>query len=202
MFSLLVFTGLQVSVESTGIRFKRSIDRHYRSELMVPNGGRWGSWGQREMCPIGTYAAGFSLKVQDRLASGDDTSLNGIRLHCVDYSSSQTQSHHIYTSVQSAESSWGRWSDIQWCPSGYLIAFQLRVSKFWESSDETAANNVRFKCSGGFYLLGEGISWGDWGNWSQTCHGKGICGIKTWIQAPQGEGDDTALNDAQMYCCN
>ncbi|KAL1253497.1 hypothetical protein QQF64_018190 [Cirrhinus molitorella] len=63
MFSLLVIIGLQVSVESAGIRPERSFDRHYSSELMVQNGGGWGSWGDREMCPTGTYAAGFSLKV-------------------------------------------------------------------------------------------------------------------------------------------
>ncbi len=28
---------------------------------------RWGSWGDREMCPAGTYAAGFSLKVRTEL---------------------------------------------------------------------------------------------------------------------------------------
>ncbi|KAL0163464.1 hypothetical protein M9458_042860, partial [Cirrhinus mrigala] len=45
-------------------------------------------------------------------------------------------------------------------------------------------------------LTGDGTHWGDWGDWSQTCVGKGICGIKTRVEEPQGNGDDTALNDA------
>ncbi|XP_073680712.1 vitelline membrane outer layer protein 1-like [Garra rufa] len=202
MFSLLVIIGLQVRVQAGERRPERGIDRLYISELSVPNGGRWGSWGDREMCPIGKYAAGFSLKVEGPIGGGDDTALNGIRLHCVDYSSSLTHSYHIYTTVQSAEGRWGRWTDIRWCPSGLLTAFQLRVEQPQGNGDDTAANNIYFKCSGGSYLLGESTHWGDWGGWSHTCHGKGICGIKTWIEGPQGQGDDTALNDVRMYCCN
>uniref|UniRef100_A0A673HGQ7 Vitelline membrane outer layer protein 1-like n=1 Tax=Sinocyclocheilus rhinocerous TaxID=307959 RepID=A0A673HGQ7_9TELE len=202
MFSLLVITGLQVSVESTGTRSERSIDRRYRSELTVPNGGRWGSWGQREMCPTGTYAAGFSLKVEDPIGRGDDTALNGIRLHCVDLFQGSSHSYHDYASVQSDVGSWGRWTDIKWCPSGFLTAFQLRVEKSQGDGDDTAANNIMFKCSRGSLLQGDGTHWGDWGDWSQTCEGEGICGIKTQIEEPQGRGDDTALNDVLMFCCN
>uniref|UniRef100_A0A8C2JAE3 Fertilization envelope outer layer protein n=1 Tax=Cyprinus carpio TaxID=7962 RepID=A0A8C2JAE3_CYPCA len=127
---------------SAGIRSERSIDRDYRSELTVPNGGGWGSWCQREMCPAGTYAAGFSLRVEDPI-NGDDTALNGIRLHCIQSSS---HSHHSYSSVQSDVGSWGRWTDIKWCPSGFLASFQLRVESFQGNNDDTAANNILFKC--------------------------------------------------------
>uniref|UniRef100_A0A8C1N6M7 Vitelline membrane outer layer 1 homolog a n=1 Tax=Cyprinus carpio TaxID=7962 RepID=A0A8C1N6M7_CYPCA len=199
MFSLLVITGLQVSVESAGIRSERSIDRYYRSELTVPNGGGWGSWGQREMCPAGTYAAGFSLRVEDPI-QGDDTALNGIRLHCV-ASKGSSDSYRDYSSVQSDVGSWGRWTDIKWCPSGFLTAFQLRVERSQGDGDDTAANNILFRCSQGT-LHGDGTNWGDWGTWSQTCEGKGICGLKTRIEVPQGRGDDTSLNDVIMYCCD
>uniref|UniRef100_A0A8C1ZLT1 Vitelline membrane outer layer 1 homolog a n=1 Tax=Cyprinus carpio TaxID=7962 RepID=A0A8C1ZLT1_CYPCA len=199
MFSLLVIIGLQVSVESAGIRSERSIDRYYRSELTVPNGGGWGSWGQREMCPAGTYAAGFSLRVEDPI-QGDDTALNGIRLHCV-ASKGSSDSYRDYSSVQSDVGSWGRWTDIKWCPSGFLTAFQLRVERSQGDGDDTAANNILFRCSQGT-LHGDGTNWGDWGTWSQTCEGKGICGLKTRIEVPQGRGDDTSLNDVIMYCCD
>ncbi|XP_043090328.1 vitelline membrane outer layer protein 1-like [Puntigrus tetrazona] len=197
MFSLLVISGLQVSVESAGIRFQRSIDRHYRMEMSVPNGGGWGSWGHRDMCPIGTWAAGFSLRVEDPVGEGDDTALNGIRLHCVHSSNS----YHSYASVQSDVGSWGRWTEIKWCPSGFLIGFQLRVEPSQGNGDDTAANNILFKCTQGS-LAGEGTNWGFWGDWSQTCEGRGICGLRTRIEGPQGRGDDTALNDVRMFCCD
>ncbi|XP_052443446.1 vitelline membrane outer layer protein 1 [Carassius gibelio] len=201
MFSLLVITGLQVSVESAGTRSERSVDRDYRSLLTVTNGGGWGSWGQREMCPAGTYAAGFSLKVEDPI-NGDDTALNGIRLHCINTIQSSSHLHHSYSSVSSDVGSWGRWTDIKWCPSGFLASFQLRVESFQADGDDTAANNILFRCSRGSFLKGGGTNWGDWGTWSDSCEGKGICGLKTRIEAPQGRGDDTALNDMIMYCCD
>ncbi|KAF4099026.1 vitelline membrane outer layer protein 1 homolog [Onychostoma macrolepis] len=148
------------------------------------------------MCPPGTYAAGFSLKVEDPI-DGDDTALNGIRLHCVASNSMYSPNS---ASVQSAEGSWGGWKAIKWCPSGFLTAFQLRVESSQGGGDDTAANNINFKC-GENELKGDGTNWGDWGGWSERCDGKGICGIKTLVEEPQGRGDDTALNDVHMYCC-
>ncbi|XP_016105050.1 vitelline membrane outer layer protein 1-like [Sinocyclocheilus grahami] len=200
MFSLLVITGLQVSVESTGTRSERSMDRSYRSELTVPNGGRWGSWGPREMCPAGMYAVAFRLKVEYRTL-GDDTALNGIRLYCIDVSK-VSNSIRDYASVQSDVGSQGRWTDIKWCRSGLMTAFKLNVERPQGDGDDTAANNIMFQCSHGPSVVGEGTSWGDWDYWSNTCDGKGICGIQTRVEESQGRGDDTALNDVRMYCCD
>ncbi|XP_059381724.1 vitelline membrane outer layer protein 1-like isoform X2 [Carassius carassius] len=200
MFSLLFITGLQVSIQTVEKRVERSIDRHYKSELTVPNGGGWGSWGQRDMCPAGTYAAGFSLRVEAPVGRDDDTALNGIRLHCI-ASKASSNSFRSYSTIQSDVGSWGQWTDLKWCPSGFLTAFQLRVERSQGDGDDTAANNIMFRCSEGT-LQGDGTNWGDWGSWSQTCGGKGICGLKTRIEGPQGRGDDTALNDMIMFCCD
>ncbi|XP_059381727.1 vitelline membrane outer layer protein 1-like [Carassius carassius] len=200
MFSMLFITGLQVSIQTVEKRVERSIDRQYKSELTVPNGGGWGSWGQRDMCPAGTYAAGFSLRVEAPVGRDDDTALNGIRLHCI-ASKASSNSFRSYSTIQSDVGSWGQWTDIKWCSSGFLTAFQLRVERSQGDGDDTAANNIIFRCSEGT-LQGDGTNWGDWGSWSQTCGGKGICGLKTRIEGPQGRGDDTALNDMIMFCCD
>ncbi|XDV37981.1 hypothetical protein PO909_007484 [Leuciscus waleckii] len=199
MFSLLAIIGY-VSGQSTEGPSERSIDRPYRSELTVSNGMSWGSWGFKSMSPSGRYAAGFSLKVESYLLfGGDDTALNGIRLYCVD----QSKDSNDYSSIESDVGGWGEWTDVKWCPSGFLSAFQLKVESPQGKGDDTAANNIRFKCSGGDVLYGGGTNWGEWGFWSPTCEGTGICGIQTRIEQSQGsEGDDTALNDVRMFCCD
>ncbi|KAK7143008.1 hypothetical protein R3I93_014231 [Phoxinus phoxinus] len=197
MFSLLAIIG-PVSVQSTDGRSERSVDRYYRTELSVSNGGTWGSWGGKSMCPSGTYANGFSLKVESpNYFGGDDTALNGIRLHCVDQPGS-----YNYNAIESDVGGWGEWTDARSCSSGFLTAFQLRVESRLEDGDDTAANNINFKCSEGA-VGGEGTNWGDWGDMSPTCEGKGICGLQTRVEESQGsEGDDTALNDVIMFCCD
>ncbi|XP_051734801.1 vitelline membrane outer layer protein 1-like [Ctenopharyngodon idella] len=203
MFLLLAIIGLHVSVQSTRRPSDWSLNADYPSLLTVSNGMKWGSWGHKSMCPSGMYAAGFSLKVEEAShAFHDDSSLNGIRLHCVNPSRKSSGSYGRYASIESDVGHWGEWTDIKWCPSGFLKAFQLRVESAQGAGDDTAANNIRFSCSDGFLLQGDGTAWGDWGDWSPKCKGKGICGIKTRILEPQGFfGDDTALNDVQMYCC-
>ncbi|XP_073680172.1 vitelline membrane outer layer protein 1 homolog [Garra rufa] len=150
---------------STGRRSERSISRHYRSLLNVPNGMYWGSWSHIDMCPRGTYAAGFSLKV-DKPSMGirDSKGLTGIHLHCINPLRASLNLYEDYSSVLSEAG--------------------------------------RFKCSRGSELEGRGTSWGEWGGWSQTCEGGGISGIMTRIEEPQGNGDDTALNDVIMFCCD
>ncbi|XP_056113743.1 vitelline membrane outer layer protein 1-like [Rhinichthys klamathensis goyatoka] len=196
MFSLLAIIG-HVSGRPPVRRYERSVDRYYRSEMTVSNGMNWGSWGYKSMCPSGRYAAGFSLRVE-RPIDGDDTALNGIRLYCVDRPGSRD-----HNSIESDVGGWGEWTDVKWCPSsGFLTSFQLRVESSQGQGDDTAANNIKFTCTGGFVLEGDGTNWGNWGDWSPTCHGRGICGIKTLVEKPQGKGDDTALNNVIMFCCD
>ncbi|XP_049716696.1 vitelline membrane outer layer protein 1 homolog isoform X3 [Elephas maximus indicus] len=129
--------------------------------------------------------------------AGDDTALNGIRLHCA---GGNTECNtHV---VESQSGRWGTWSEPQWCPGGgFLVAFSLRVEASVTPADNTAANNVFFRCSDGAELQGPGLTWGEFGDWSDPCP-KGVCGLQTKIQLPRGLGDDTALNDLRLFCCS
>ncbi|XP_041650069.1 vitelline membrane outer layer protein 1 homolog [Cheilinus undulatus] len=172
-------------------------NRLYRSVLSVTNGGQWGDWYNVEMCPENYYAIGFSLRVEGGQGDGDDTALNGIRLYCA-----AENRHGFVHTVESNSGFWGGWTSAQYCDGGVLTAFQLRVEAPVGGGDDTAANNIRFRCSSNPTLEGQGMGWGDYGGWSETCTNGGICGIKTKVEGRQGGGDDTALNDVRFYCCD
>uniref|UniRef100_A0A8C3MKX1 Uncharacterized protein n=1 Tax=Geospiza parvula TaxID=87175 RepID=A0A8C3MKX1_GEOPR len=148
--------------------------------LAVTNGGQWGQWGDPEFCPGRGYARGFQLKVEPHKGFfGDDTGLNGVRL--------------LLTA-----------GDTGSCPPGQrLVSFRLRVEEPLGLWDDTAANAMAAICSGGSLLEGRGGPQGAWGNWSVPCPpGAGVCGLRTRLEPPQRGGDDTGLNDVELYCCS
>ncbi len=85
-----------------------------------------------------------------------------------------------------------------------MTSFQLRVSPAGTEADNTAANDIRFLCSGGDEINGLGNTDGTWGDYSEVCE-SGICGMETRVQPFDGgigHYDNTALNDVRFTCCN
>lgn len=171
--------------------------RPYSSMLTVKNGEQFGSWTWPEMCPPDHLAVGFSLRVESSQYGLDDTALNGIRLICA----KSTDRSFLYT-VESHTGYYGDWTPTQYCPSGHLVSFQLRVESHQGLfGDDTAANNIRFRCSSNPVLEGTGMDWGEYGYWSNECVGGGICGIETKMEEHQSGLDDSTLNDVRFHCC-
>ncbi|KAG7317956.1 hypothetical protein KOW79_018991 [Hemibagrus wyckioides] len=184
----------QSRVIRAGTRFTM---RNYTSILSVPNGEQFGIWMWSELCPENFYATGFSLRIEPNQYGSDDTALNGIRLYCV-----QNEDRRFLYSVESHTGHFGEWTEPQWCPSGTLSSFQLRVEPHQGIfGDDTAANNIRFRCSSNPTLEGRGLAWGEYGEWSSNCSNGGICGIQTKMELYQGGLDDSSLNDVRFHCC-
>ncbi|XP_053374173.1 vitelline membrane outer layer protein 1 homolog [Mercenaria mercenaria] len=178
--------------------------------LKVTNGGWWGAWGSIQLCPAGSYAVGYDMRIEPKRDS-DCTALNAIKLLC-EFPDGKDSGE-----VTSAQGPWGTWVGRVKCTSDvrgrqYLTSFALQVEKYQgQNTGDTAANYVKFSCRDRrghqkpqelVKSPGHGI-WGTWGAWSASCpQDTAICGIKTKVEKPQGTfGDDTALNDVQFYCC-
>ena len=74
LFVILFFFALSYC-HTTGADLPRPIS--------VKNGGVFGDWGPVRICPNGTKAAAFSIKVEEETWL-DNTALNGVRLYCGD----------------------------------------------------------------------------------------------------------------------
>ncbi|XP_066449949.1 vitelline membrane outer layer protein 1 homolog [Eleutherodactylus coqui] len=164
--------------------------------ISVPNGDTKGNWGVMEVCDEGTVVRAFQLKVQQSKGPFiDDTALNGIALLCA-----KDSSREAVRIIRSSVGEFGSWGPAYWCDSKtFLMNFSLRVEST-NIIDKTAANNIKFTCSDGSVMEGDGRSQGTYGPWSTNCE-IGIRGIQTRVQKKQGfVKDDVALTDARFVC--
>ncbi|XP_077200337.1 vitelline membrane outer layer protein 1-like [Paroedura picta] len=168
--------------------------RNSTSTLSVSNGGKWGDWGEKDFCLEG-FVEGFALKLPEQSSTlRDKVGAIGIRGFCSDGST-------ITSSVGTHD---GIWSEEISCWSNYLKAFSLRVTEPQGiTADDTAVNNIKFQCSGGAEVEGDGPAWGKYGKWSGACKDGNICGIQTKVEKVKVLPviDRTELNDVKFFCC-
>ncbi len=82
-----------------------------------------------------------------------------------------------------------------------MTSFQLRVSPNGNTTDNTAVNNIRFKCANDREISSVGNTNGYWGDYSEACP-EGICGMETRVRESGGIAiDNTAMNDVRFTCC-
>jgi len=160
-------------------------------------------------CSFGRYAQAVQLKTEPYQGLfEDDTAANAIRLYCGDPS-------NITTSyITSTEADWGAWGKVFSCrsdgrplpPDGYVTGFQLRVEGP-TAGDDSATNNIRVFCSypngvAEQTLEADGLTYGSWTDARRCNSNQAVCAIRTQVEPYQGDGDDTALNNVQLECCD
>ncbi len=101
---------------------------------------------------------------------------------------------------------WGSWYSTSRCPSGsFAFGFKQKVESPQGDGDDTALNAIRLRCrnrKSDVYAIGSGE--GEWGKWSEwrTCANEGsyLTRYRLRVEAPLGDGDDTAANDIVFGC--
>jgi hypothetical protein len=161
-----------------------------------PYGGVWGGWQTQAMCPNGTLAYAFDVQVERNQGGGDDTALNGIRLGC-------GQADVPTGEITSGQGPWGSWLGSKQCAKGqYLVGAKMMIERPLGGGDDTAADNVTFRCTAGSELvITHNAEFGAWSDLQMCPADTAICGIQTRVEGDQHGGDDTALNDAKFVCC-
>jgi len=168
--------------------------------LTSPQVTNWGAWHDWEFCPVGTFVVGMQLKTESyQGAFKDDSSLNGVKFFCGDIDTKK-EDHAISSSIDD----WGSFGNKYFC-EGIATGFQLKSEKAQTIfADDTAANNLRLFCNAlpTDFKEGDGERFGDWTTAQECFKKQGICGIQTQVETNHGSGDETALNNVRVKCCD
>lgn len=187
-------------------------------------GGPWGDWGKPTFCKPGTQATGYSQDVQSSQGRGrDDWSMSNFILLCsgADGKSAGIAGSHPYAAQFRPASGTFCPADTcknpgdhrkgysqpasKKCPPGeWITAFALKVESNQGRGDNTSGNSAKIRCSGGQELeASNAVHWGDsrWGPWQTSPYPNSyVCGARSKV-VRQGQKDETALNDIELYWC-
>lgn len=106
--------------------------------------GFWGDWTNQAFCPLGKGVIGFQLQQEKSQGGKDDTAANDLNLFCEDGSMLITK---FPLSKQIEKPNLGNWSERKNCLEGQVICgLSVQIEKKQGSGDDTALNNVDFKC--------------------------------------------------------
>ncbi|MDJ0556384.1 MAG: hypothetical protein QNJ68_18485 [Microcoleaceae cyanobacterium MO_207.B10] len=195
--ALIVITCLiSVSVLPVNQVFGQSFRNDIVNVKESGNGAPWGTWTRPAYCPPGSWAAGYTMRVEPGQGRGDDTALNAVALYCRD------RRGRNVGRISPHQGFWGSWVEGAGCqPAQFFTHFQLKVERGQGRGDDTAANSVRFWCSNDERVEATGGPWGRFGEWQGGFSRAAICGVRAKVESKQGRGDDTALNDLEFTWC-
>ena len=131
------------------------------------------------------------------------TDLEGIKIECYDRNTGGYMGF-----ITSHAGFWGDWLP-RIVPTPYVVGNPyvsglMRIEAPQGIGDDTAANDVAMRglMETTFNTPPWATPWGTWGQVAWCPTGTAICGVNTRMEAPQGVGDDTALNGVAFACCN
>ena len=78
-------------------------------------GTPWGKWSNTVYCPPGTWAGGYSMRVEPAKPNNDDTAMNAIALYCYDRNGSLVQR------ISPHQGYWGYWGEAVNCSKNIFL---------------------------------------------------------------------------------
>ncbi len=193
------------------------------------NGGDNGKWGEPQRCELGQRVRGFSVletcttnlplphHVHDNIAA------HAIRLFC---SSDDAATLHGSTSITVMNydeptsilmTADDYWLTPTFCPAGtWMIGFDQKVQPDQGSGgDDSAVTTIKAKCSDHTELVANYddklvpvvqvlklvLQKGTYNGFEVCPPDSFVCGYNQRVLSDQGGGDDSGLNDVEMYCC-
>jgi hypothetical protein len=190
-----------------------------RADRLIVNGtatfgdGPFGTWdGCIEWCPNDYWAYAIDIKAESSQGGGDDTAMNGVRLHC--YSGTDGQGPVMVTSTVGGSGSWRTAQTTNpFNPDNPITGGSLLIEWGQGSGDDTSVNALRFidyndqEVRYPQYVT----SWGTWQTITDGSNntprricptGSAVCGVLTKMEPNQGSNDDTRLNGVSVQCCS
>jgi hypothetical protein len=145
-----------------------------------------------QYCPKGEAGVSFIIHVMPDSKGLDDTALNELYVKCSDGTVLSTD----YTGNKGYNTTLG--FNPCYAPDSYLVGFQLKSEKPVDG-DDTAANDIKFKCSDDEILEGYGMRYGEWQDWHICPEGYFITGLSGQTEHTSVM-DETALNNVRFQC--
>lgn len=177
----------------------RATSRSDFRRVVTPNGGSWGLAAPAIYCSPGSYVGAFAQRVETSQGAFDDTALNTVVFYCKTPNGSWVEPLNVWEGV------WGSWSPWSICATsgGFISGGELKVESPQGAGDDTSANAARFWCNDGSALTATNDGpWGSWRGRGNCGTGEAVCGVQIKYEAPQGVGDDTAMNGMLLHCCS
>ncbi len=180
--------------------------------VIRPNSlNRRGVIGPGRLCPKGSVAEGFRMKMEPYRALDDNSALNAVRLIC-----SGTE-----TEAKSTEGHRGEWTEVAKCRKDDFISAVKIKSEHWLGwdRDDLGALDLEAECSSGVRLRHRrrpGWITARRGVWSDEARcppeAPAVCGLKVRLDEPGRRGglferepdlksDSAGLTEVQFKCC-
>ena len=181
--------GNQGSGDDTGLNAVRM--RCSDGTEITSHGGHWGGWSAWSSCSACTDKMPNGELWHDSDGDTYDCAWYGEGSNCATYGNGYANKGLTANDACCA------------CGGGGPVAFDgfaIKNEPNQGGGDDTGANAVQMYCGSAPSEPSTNAGWGGWSNHVSCPAGKGICGFRIRIEG-QG-GDDTAMNDIEMKCCD